>query len=129
MNMRAFLRTSCGTVVRTALAMSIALAGAAGAEQQASVQAGEAIYGQTCVACHGEDGTGTIPGAPEFARSDGVLSKPDEVLLRHIKEGFKSPGSQMAMPPRGGNPDLSDRDIESALLYIKQAFGNGGEVR
>lgn len=128
MSMRAYPRASCGTVVGAALAVSIALApGIAGAEQQASVEVGKAIYGQTCVACHGEDGTGTIPGTPEFTRPDGVLSKPDEVLLRHVKEGFKSPGSQMAMPPRGGNPDLSDGDLESVLQYIKQAFAEGSE--
>ncbi len=126
---RVYLRTSRGTVVGVALATSIVLTGTAGAEQPASVQAGEAIYGQTCVACHGEDGTGAIPGAPDFTRPDGVLSKSDEVLLRHVKEGYKSPGSLMAMPPRGGNPALSDRDLKSALLYIKQTFHGGREGR
>lgn len=125
----AYLRTSRGTVVGAALATSIALTGTAGAEQPASVQAGEAVYGQTCVACHGEDGTGAIPSAPDFTRPDGVLSKSDEVLLRHVKEDYKSPGSRMAMPPRGGNPGLTDRDLKSALLYIKQAFRDGGEGR
>jgi len=81
---------------------------------------GEQVYKQTCVACHGTDGSGAIPGVPDFGER---LSKSDDALLKHIIEGFQSPGSPMAMPARGGNPNLSDQDIREALSYIKNNFG------
>jgi len=84
---------------------------------------GEQVYSQTCVACHGVDGKGRLPGVPDFTAPDGPLSKPDDILLRHIKEGFKSPGSPMAMPPKGSNPDLTAADIHAVLGYLHTSFG------
>ena len=89
-------------------------------------KAGEKIYNETCVACHGEDGKGTIPGAPDLnQRGEGVLSKSHEVLAKHIKDGFQTPGAPIAMPPKGGNPDLTDADIENVHAYLHQQFGCG----
>ncbi len=85
-------------------------------------QSGEAIYKGTCIACHGADGKGLLPGAPDFNQADGRLSKSDEVLLNHVMNGFQSPGSPMAMPAKGGNPDLSEADILAVLKYIRGQF-------
>ncbi len=85
---------------------------------------GRDIFFQTCIACHGPDGKGTLPGVPDFTSSTGPLSKSDDLLLKHIEEGFQSPGSPMAMPPKGGNPDLDSDDIKAALGYIRKTFGN-----
>lgn len=87
-------------------------------------QSGEAIYNQTCVACHGADGKGTVPGAPDLTAADGPLSQTDDVLLKHISEGFKSQGSPMAMPPKGGNPKLTRQDIETVLIYMRENFSH-----
>lgn len=84
---------------------------------------GKSIYKQTCIACHAAGGTGAFPGVPDFTKSSGVLSKPDSVLLKHIAEGFQSQGSPMAMPPKGGNPDLMQGDIKAVLGYIHSTFG------
>jgi len=89
----------------------------------ASALGGSDIYMQTCVACHGGNGKGTVPGAPNFTRSDGSLSQSDETLFKHIKLGFKSPGSAMAMPPKGGNMSLTDADIKAVLAYLHGTFG------
>ena len=93
------------------------------AAEAASALSGSDIYAQTCVACHGNNGKGTVPGAPEFTRSDGPLSQSDETLFKHIKLGFKSSGSPMAMPPKGGNLSLTDSDIEAVVAYMREAFG------
>jgi len=84
---------------------------------------GQQVYMQTCVACHGANGKGALPGVPDFTSKDGPLSKPDGLLLRHIIEGFQSPGSPMAMPPRGANPNLTDAELQEALIYIREEFG------
>ena len=80
---------------------------------------GAQVFGETCVACHGADGKGAIDGVPPLS---GPLTKPDEVLLRHMIEGFQSPGSPMPMPARGGNPDLTDQDINDVLAYLRKNF-------
>ena len=103
---------------RTAAVSAVAEAGGA-----ATAEEGKAVYGQTCIACHGADGKGVLPGAPDFTAAGGPLSKPDAVLLQHVISGFQSPGSPMAMPPRGGNPQLSDENVHEALEYIRQQFG------
>lgn len=89
----------------------------------ATAASGQGIYTQTCVACHGADGSGGLPGVPDFTGKNSPLSKSDATLFKHIAEGFQSPGSPMAMPPKGGNPDLSAGDIESVLGYIRETFG------
>ena len=83
---------------------------------------GEAIFKQTCIACHGATGEGAFPGVPNFTDKDGRLTKSDDELLKHISEGFQSPGSPMAMPAKGGNPALGNDDLKSVLGYIRQQF-------
>lgn len=84
---------------------------------------GKAVYGSTCIACHGANGKGVVPGAPDFTQANGVLSKPDDVLLQHITQGFQSPGSPMAMPAKGGNPALTADELRTVLSYIRDSFG------
>lgn len=87
-----------------------------------STLSGSDVYMQTCVACHGNNGKGTVPGAPNFTRANGPLSQSDEVLFKHIKFGFKSSGSPLAMPPKGGNMSLTDSDIETVLVYLRKSY-------
>ena len=86
-------------------------------------QSGKDIYNGTCTSCHDTDGTGAFPGTPDFTSSDGVLSKSDSVLIDNITNGFQSEGSPMAMPPRGGNPNLDNTGIKAVLSYIRETFG------
>jgi hypothetical protein len=39
--------------------------------------AGKVVYDETCVACHGPDGTGVLPGVPDFTSKSGPLAKSD----------------------------------------------------
>lgn len=84
---------------------------------------GKETYNQTCISCHGADGAGVLPGVPDFTSSDGPLSKSDEILIENITNGFQSQGSPMAMPPKGGNPNLDAAGISAVLGYIREAFG------
>lgn len=88
-----------------------------------STASGKTIYNQTCTACHGVDGKGVLPGVPAFTQAGGPLLKSDAVLIKHITEGFQSPGSPMAMPAKGGNPGLTDSGIRATLDYIRKQFG------
>ena len=85
---------------------------------------GKAVYSQTCVACHGANGKGAIPGVADLTDKNGSLSKTDAELIKNITEGFQSPGSFMAMPPKGGNPGLTEADIAAVLAYVRSVFGS-----
>ncbi|MBL4799424.1 MAG: cytochrome c [Oleispira sp.] len=83
-------------------------------------QSGKSIYENNCVACHGVEGKGALPGVPDFTAKNGRLSKSDGELLSNIITGFQSPGNSMSMPPRGGNSQLSVDDLNAALKHIKK---------
>lgn len=84
--------------------------------KNANYTAGEVIFRQNCTACHGTNGKGVAPSFPDFTKKGGVLSQPAAMLLHHITYGIG------AMPPKGGNPSLSDNDLKAALDYIEIAF-------
>lgn len=76
---------------------------------------GTTIAEKNCAACH----TGNLPGAPAVGNPEDWkprLTQGEKLLIQHAIKGYK------AMPPRGGNPNLSDEDIVAAVAYfISQA--------
>ena len=84
---------------------------------------GAAIYNETCIACHGANGKGELEGVPNFTKKKNPLKQTDDILIEHILNGFQSEGSFMAMPPGGGNPDLTEEDVANVLAYLREAFG------
>lgn len=90
---------------------------------------GQTVYNGTCIACHGGDGTGGLPGVPDLSGKTGPLSQDDAVLLRRMADGFQSPGSPMAMPAKGGNPTLTDADLSAVLKYMRNAFQQDPQTR
>lgn len=103
------------------LVLTVALFVVAGAVH-AGDPAGKTVYQGTCIACHGPDGKGVLPGVPDFTAPNSPLKQPNEILIKHITEGFQAPDSPMAMPARGGNPSLTDAQISEALAYIRETF-------
>lgn len=100
------------------LAAAAAFAGAAQASSH-----GKSVYERTCIACHGANGKGNIPGVPALGGKGGSLAKPDKVLMKSILEGYRSPGSPLGMPPKGGDPSLTEPDAAAVLQYMRQTFG------
>lgn len=96
-----------------------------GATQIATAEGtGQMVYEQTCIACHGADGKGALPGVPDLTEKDGRLGQPENVLVKHVIEGFQSPGSPMAMPPNGGNANLTEAEARAVVKYLLGAFGS-----
>jgi mono/diheme cytochrome c family protein len=86
----------------------------------AETMTGEQVYIGSCMVCHGDDGSGGMPGVPDLAENK-TLSDGDEVLLiTRIKEGIATPGAPVSMPPNGGNPDLTEQQLKLALEYIQK---------
>ncbi|MBX2837252.1 MAG: c-type cytochrome [Gammaproteobacteria bacterium] len=79
-------------------------------------EAGRQIWLGTCASCHGYGIAGApIPMQPK-AWADRV-SKPSAELYDHAINGFFGPGDTY-MPPRGGNENLSDNEIQQAVDYM-----------
>ncbi|MBT3941152.1 MAG: cytochrome c [Chloroflexi bacterium] len=93
----------------------------AGPDPAELIATGKTKYG-SCSACHGLDGRG-VPGLGkdlvESAFMDGLS---DAELVDFIKVG-RGPSDEgnttgIAMPPKGGNPSLSDDDLLAIVAYI-----------
>ncbi len=118
-NILTFLQTSNNVTATSRLVKT-----SAGTVVESSGLTGKEVYGQTCIACHGATGKGVLPGVPNLTHANGRLSKPDQELLNNIRNGFQSPGSPMAMPPKGGNASLTDEDLRNVIEYMHQEFGS-----
>ena len=76
---------------------------------------GTSVYEQNCRACHGEG----VAGAPKSGEMDAWkerLPKGIDAMVTLVIEGVQ--GYSGAMPPRGGNPKLSDEQIREAVQYM-----------
>jgi len=80
------------------------------------LQHGRNIWLQSCEGCHGYGIAGSpVPMVPsEWALR---LEKSKTVLYEHAINGFFGEDDTM-MPARGGNPDLSDDEVRSAVDYM-----------
>ena len=81
---------------------------------------GEEIYQQNCMVCHGSDGSGAMPGVPDFSEQPSAFLQTDAQLLERLKNGVQRPGSPMAMPANGGNPQLDDKALLYSIRYMRQ---------
>ena len=97
-----------------------AAASAAAAAQAAAQVAyggtldGGVIYQNLCAGCH----TSGAGGAPTMDRSDWTarIAQGHDTLVRHAIDGFT--GSDGMMPPRGGNPALTDEQVIASVDWI-----------
>ena len=124
--MKLFSMAASTKTFSTVLVGALLLCGVSTAQESAPVKIdlakGKKLYQTTCFACHGTNGKGVVPGTPNFIRKKGSLSKTDKVLAKNIWEGYRSPGSPLAMPPKGGNPKLTKDDITHILGYMRKNF-------
>ena len=77
---------------------------------------GEAVYTEVCSSCHG---SGAL-GAPKLG-SKGDWGKRNalgfDTLVKNATNGIR------AMPPRGGNPDLSDIEMSRSVAHLANSGG------
>lgn len=76
---------------------------------------GATIYQQNCMQCHGEG----VAGAPKLGDANAWkerLAKGIDAMVTSVIDGVQ--GYSGAMPPRGGNPDLTDDQIRMTVQYM-----------
>lgn len=59
----------------------------------------------------------------------GRLAKPERELIKNMTDGVRSPGAPMAMPPKGGDPSLTEQDIAAACSTCARRSGASGTRR
>ena len=85
---------------------------------------GSQLYVQSCLACHGSDGVGVMPGVRDLTDPGGPLSKADDALFRSIRDGVQSMEGAVAMQYRGVNTALRDSDMYLLIDYLRRNFGS-----
>lgn len=94
---------------------------------EAAMRAGQAIFADTCAACHGSNGEGQPRHFPPLVGDAAVQARDPTSIVRMILEGSRavptpaSPTSP-AMPAFGWK--LDDEEIASVATYVRNAWGN-----
>ncbi len=113
-------------IVLLVLALTLAACGGGDQTQQAASK-GDPAKGQelftSCSACHGPSGEG-VPGlGKDMTHSEFIAGKTDDELVEFIKVGRDASDplntTGVAMPPKGGNPALSDEDLYDIVAYVR----------
>ena len=76
---------------------------------------GQQVYQTTCVACH-EAGIAGAPKMGDKSQWAKHIAKGLDTLHASALKGVQ--GSAGAMPPKGGNPGLSDAEVRAAVDYM-----------
>lgn len=98
-----------------------AFATSAPAQDHARLALGEKVYSGTCNACHDTakppEGTPQLKDAADWKERYG---NGRDVLYRNAIEGLRL---YFDMPPKGGNPSLSDDEVKAAVDYMLDKAG------
>lgn len=118
------IRSTIGLLALAAcLGLATALFSQSRAWSAGEIEQGRRVYFGACVACHGSDGAGAMPDVSDFGDATGPLSKKDIQLLKSILEGVGNVNGSSSMPPKGGNPELTEEDARNVLEFIRGEFG------
>ncbi len=101
---------------------------AAPAVNPAAIVEGQGVFSASCSACHGLNARG-IPGlGKDLVESSFVHGLTDEELLQFIATGRDTSDplntTGIPMPPRGGNPSLTDDQLRSVIAFLRSEAGS-----
>ena len=95
-----------------------AASGASAPAGQSAAANGEAVFNKLCIACHAANSA--FPNSPKITHNDEWaprLAQGRATLVQHAIQGFKT------MPARGGDANLSDANVEAAVVYMANQSG------
>lgn len=101
----------------------------AGDSMEARMKAGAIVYKQNCLACHQANGEGIPNAFPPVAKSDFLMAdkaRAIKVVANGLQGQITVNGKtyNSVMPALG----LSDDDIANVVTYVRNSFGNKGDL-
>jgi disulfide bond formation protein DsbB len=128
-----FTKRSVLIVVLMLLMVALAACGGGGASSQAEEEAapvslgdpdaGKEQYDMLCIACHGPVGEGIEGLGKPFTTSEFLSERSDEEMVEFITVGrpMSDPlnTTGVDMPPKGGNPALTEDQILDIIAYVR----------
>jgi len=85
----------------------------------AAAKSGDAVYNGACVACHAA-GVAGAPKLDDKSAWETRVGQGIDGLVSSVLNG------KNAMPPKGGNPSLSEQEIRNAVEYMLKQAGVSG---
>lgn len=84
---------------------------------------GVTLFVAACSTCHGKDAKGLPNNGRDLTTSPFIARLNDEALVTFIKRGRdpSDPASttKIAMPPKGGNPAITDDNLDCIVAYLR----------
>lgn len=92
--------------------------------QPASITRGKMRYMETCATCHGPNGAGMPKQGMDLRDSKMVAQQNPVDIAVFLKKG-RTPDAadsimKLAMPPKGGNPNLSDQHLVDIVEFLRK---------
>lgn len=88
-----------------------------------AITAGADLFVANCSACHGADAGGVEGLGKGLKNNEFVQGKTDQGLMEFILAGRPADDplntTGVAMPPKGGNPAMSDEQIQNIIAYLR----------
>ena len=89
---------------------------------------GGKIFSTACVACHGPEAKGVTGLGKDLTTSEWVGQQSDAQLVEFIKKG-RDAGDPLnttgvAMPPKGGNPAMSEQEMADIVAFVRSIHQN-----
>jgi len=84
---------------------------------------GAIAFAGTCASCHGPDAKGLPSLGKDLTTSEFAIALSDAELIEFIKTGRPTGDplntTGVDMPPKGGNPALTDQDLANIVAYLR----------
>jgi len=97
--------------------------GGAGAAIELKDHPGYDLFVSSCAACHGQGAEGIEDQGLPLVSSGFIRGTSDEELISFIKRGRPmwdaSNTTGLDMPPKGGNPAITDEQLQTIIDYIR----------
>ncbi|MEZ4727857.1 MAG: cytochrome c [Caldilineaceae bacterium] len=88
-----------------------------------NAESGKTLFTSTCAACHGPAGEGVQGLGKDMTHSEFIAGLSDEELMAFVKEGRRIGDplntTGVDMPPKGGNPALTDEQLTDIIAFIR----------
>jgi disulfide bond formation protein DsbB len=105
------------------LAVIMAACGSPAPTPIGDAAAGQTAFQSTCVSCHGPDAKGLPNLGKDLTISEFVINTSDLDLVAFVLQGRSTSDpantTGVDMPPKGGNPALSEQDIKDIVSYLR----------